>query len=133
MSKQQLKAILEMAAQTPPPANASPQMMRAWAEGITSHTPVAENVVIERVNCGSFEADLVLPAGGDRSRLIIYYHGGGFFFFSSRTYRVTTTNFARAAGCFVFLPDYNLAPENLTPAAHYDSIAVSRLAIDPGT
>jgi acetyl esterase/lipase len=132
MSKQQLKGILEMAAQNPPPANASPQMMRAWAEGITSHTPVAENVVIERVNCGSFEADLVLPAGGDRSRLIIYYHGGGFFFFSSRTYRVTTTNLARAAGCSVLVPDYRLAPENPAPAAHDDAFAVYRWAIEQG-
>ena len=56
--------------------------MREWAEGMTSHTPLAEKVRIERVNCGPLQADLIRPAGGDPSRLIIYYHGGGFFLFS---------------------------------------------------
>jgi acetyl esterase/lipase len=74
MSKQQLAAILEMSAQNPIPANATPAVM-----------PVAENVQIERVNCGPCDSDLILPAGGDASRLIIFYHGGGFFFGSSRT------------------------------------------------
>lgn len=132
MSKQQLDGILKMAAQNPPPASATPDLMRNWAEGITSHTPLSENVAITRVKFGSFEGDLVLPAGGDPSRLIIYYHGGGFFFFSSRTYRVTTTNLARATGSAVFVPDYRLAPENPAPAAHDDAFAVYRSALSQG-
>jgi monoterpene epsilon-lactone hydrolase len=130
MSKQQLAEILKISAQNPPPTNATPQTMRAWAEGVTSHTPVAANVHIERVDCGPYEADLIQPAGGDPSRLIIYYHGGGFFLFSSRTYRVTTTNLARAAGCAVLVPDYRLAPEHPAPAAHDDAFAVYQWALD---
>ena len=132
MSKQQLAEILKISAQNPPPANATPQMMRAWAEGITSHTPVAENVRIERIKFGPYEGDLIQPAGGDPSRLVIYYHGGGFFLFSSPTYRVTTTNLARDAGCAVFAPDYRLAPENPAPAAHDDAFAVYRWALKQG-
>ena len=132
MSQQQLAELLKIGAQNSPPANPTPQMMRAWAEGITSHTPLAKNVRIERVNCGPCEADLILPEGGDPSRLIIYYHGGGFFFFSSRTYRVTTTNLARAAGCAVLVPDYRLAPENPAPAAHDDAFAVYQWALNQG-
>jgi epsilon-lactone hydrolase len=132
MSKQQLDGILKMAAQNPPPANATPDVMRRWAEGITSHTPLAENVEIERVKVGSFEGDLILPEGGDPSRLIIYYHRGGFFFFSSRTYRVTTTNLARATGSAVFAPDYRLAPENPAPAAHDDAFAVYQSILKQG-
>jgi monoterpene epsilon-lactone hydrolase len=132
MSKQQLDGILKMAAQNPAPANATPGMMRRWAEGMTSHTPLAENVAIKRVTFGWFEGDLILPAGGDPSRLIIYYHGGGFFFFSSRTYRVTTTNLARATGSAVFVPDYRLAPENPAPAAHDDAFAVYQSALKQG-
>jgi epsilon-lactone hydrolase len=98
MSKQQLAAILEMGAQNPPPANATPAEMRAWIEGVASQLPVAENVQIKRVNCGPCDGDLILPAGGDASRLIIFYHGGGFFFGSSRTHRVIASNLARAAG-----------------------------------
>jgi hypothetical protein len=132
MSKKQLAEILKIGAQNPPPANATPRRMREWAEGITSHTPLAEKVRIERVNCGPLQADLIRPAGGDPSRLIIYYHGGGFFLFSPRTYRVTTTNLARAAGSAVLVPDYRLGPENPAPAAHDDAFAVYQWALSQG-
>jgi epsilon-lactone hydrolase len=92
MSKQQLAHLLEIAAQNPPPMNAAPPVMRAWAEGVTSHTPLADHVAVSRSSLGPYPGDLILPEGGDASRLIIYYHGGGFFLFSAHTYRVTTTN-----------------------------------------
>ena len=69
MSTQQLAEILEISAQNPPPANATPPMMRAWAEGITSHTPLAQNVRIGRSSFGPYGGDLILPDGGDASRL----------------------------------------------------------------
>jgi acetyl esterase/lipase len=132
MSTQQLAEILKISAQNPPPADATPPMMRAWAEGITNHTPLAQNVRIGRSSFGPHRGDLIRPEGGDGSRLIIYYHGGGFFLFSSRTYRVTTSNLARAAGCAVFAPDYRLAPENPAPAAHDDAFAVYGWALKQG-
>jgi hypothetical protein len=49
MSKQQLAAILEMSAQNPIPANATPAVMRAWVEDFAGRLPVAQNVQIERV------------------------------------------------------------------------------------
>jgi len=132
MSKQQLAAILEMSAQNPIPANATPAVMRAWVEDFAGRLPVAENVQIERVNCGPCDGDLILPAGGDASRLIIFYHGGGFFFGSSRTHRVIASNLARAAGSAVLVPDYRLAPENPAPAAHDDAFAVYQWALKQG-
>jgi acetyl esterase/lipase len=132
MSKQQLAEIINISAQNPPPANATPDAMRVWAEGITSHTPLADHVHIERAHFGPYEGDLITPQGGDPSRLIIYYHGGGFFLFSSRTYRVTTTNLARASGSTVFVPDYRLAPEHPAPAAHDDAFAVYEWALRKG-
>jgi acetyl esterase/lipase len=132
MSKQQLAAILEMGAQNPPPANATPAAMRAWIEGVASQLPTAENVQIKRVNCGPCDGELILPAGSDASRLIILYHGGGFFFGSSRTHRVIASNLARAAGSGVLTPDYRLAPENPAPAAHDDAFAVYQWALKQG-
>ena len=132
MSKQQLAAILEMSAQNPIPANATPAVMRAWVEDFAGQLPVAENVQIERVNCGPCDGDLILPAGGDASRLIIFYHGGGYFFGSSRTHRVIASNLARAAGSAVLVPDYRLAPENPAPAAHDDAFAAYQWALKQG-
>jgi acetyl esterase/lipase len=132
MSKQQLAAILEMSAQNPIPANATPAVMRAWVEDFAGRLPVAANVQIERANCGPCDGDLILPAGGDASRLIIFYHGGGYFFGSSRTHRVIASNLARAAGSTVLVPDYRLAPENPAPAAHDDAFAVYEWALKQG-
>jgi monoterpene epsilon-lactone hydrolase len=132
MSIQQLAAVLEMSAQNPPPANATPPEMRAWIEDVSSHWPVAENVQIERVNCGPCDGELISAAGGDASRLIILYHGGGFFMGSSRTHRVVASNLARAAGSAILTPDYRLAPENPAPAAHDDAFAVYEWALQHG-
>jgi epsilon-lactone hydrolase len=132
MSTQQLADILKISAQNPPPGNAAPPTMRAWAEGVTSHTPLAENVEIARSSFGRCRGDWILPEGGDASRLIIYYHGGGFLLFSAQTYRVTTTNLARVADAAVFAPDYRLAPENPAPAAHDDAFAVYQSALKRG-
>jgi monoterpene epsilon-lactone hydrolase len=132
MSTQQLANILAISAENPPPANATPPAMRAWAEGITSHAALADRVTISRSSIGPYPGDLIVPEGGDTSRLIIYYHGGGFFLFSAKTYRVTTSNLARAAGVAVFAPDYRLAPENPAPAAHDDALGVYRCALKNG-
>lgn len=132
MSTQQLAQILETNAKNPPPENATPDMMRAWIEEATSQLPVADNIRIKRVKCGPCEGDLILPEGGDDSRLVIHYHGGGFFFCSSRTHRGIASNLARAAGCSVLVPDYRLAPENPAPAAHDDSFGVYQWALGQG-
>jgi epsilon-lactone hydrolase len=132
MSTQKLHEILTLAAANPAPADATPATMRAWAETLTSDAPLAQNVRIERARVGTFDGDLLLPQNGDSSRLIIYYHGGGFFFFSSQSYRVTTSNLARGAGCAVFAPDYRLAPEHPAPAAHDDAFAVYQAALKAG-
>jgi monoterpene epsilon-lactone hydrolase len=124
MSKRQLAAILEMSAQNPIPANATPAVMRAWVEDVASHLPVAENVQIERVNCGPCDGDLILPADGDASRLIIFYHGGGYVFGSSRTHRVIASNLARAAGSAVLRAEGVTAPgpsSSTTPSPTFTS------------
>jgi acetyl esterase/lipase len=129
MSKHQLAQLLELSAQNPPPPNATPLVLRAWAETISSHTPLADGVTIGRTSLGPYQGDLILPENGDASRLIIYYHGGGFFIFSAATYRVVTTNLARASGFAVFAPDYRLAPEHPAPAAHDDAFGVYQAAL----
>ena len=130
MSKQALAAILESSAQNPPPENASPAIMRAWAEGITRHAPLAPHVSVRRASFGPYQGDLLVPDSGDPTRLIIYFHGGGFFLFSAHTYRVTTTQLARASGATVFVPDYRLAPECPAPAAHDDCFVAYQAALE---
>jgi len=103
--KQQLAAILEMSAQNPIPANATPAVMRHGSRMSPATCPCRERPDRACELRTLWTADLILPAGGDASRLIIFYHGGGFFFGSSRTHRVIASNLARAADSAVLVPD----------------------------
>jgi monoterpene epsilon-lactone hydrolase len=132
MSKQQLDGILKMAAQNPPPPNATPDVMRRWSEGITSHTQLAENVEIKRVKVGSFEGDLILPEGGDPSRLIIYYHGGGFFFFPAAPIASRPPTWRAPPGVPCSRPIIVSRPKILPPAAHDDAFAVYQSILKQG-
>src|SRR5579859_6986115 len=68
MSKQQLAAILEMSAQNPIPANATPAVMRAWVEDFASQLPVVHRgrpglrddsvTVVKRMKAAGVAADL---------------------------------------------------------------------------
>jgi monoterpene epsilon-lactone hydrolase len=132
MSKAQLDFILDISAQNPPPENATPDMMRAWFEGINAQTPIADGSMIERVAAGPCGGDLIRRAETDEGRLVIYYHGGGFVFGSSRSHRVIATHLARTSGAVVLAADYRLAPENPAPAAHDDAFAVYKWALGEG-
>lgn len=132
MSKAELDFILGLSAQNPPPENATPDMMRAWFEGINAETPIADGSMIERVLAGPCGGDLIRRADTDENRLVIYYHGGGFFFGSSRSHRVIATHLGRASGAAVLAADYRLAPESPAPAAHDDAFAVYKWALAQG-
>ena len=132
MSKAQLDFILDISAQNPPPENATPDVMRAWFEGINAQTPIADGSMIERVPAGPCGGDLIRREETDESRLVIYFHGGGFFFGSSRSHRVIATHLARTSGAAVLAADYRLAPEHPAPTAHDDAFAVYKWALAQG-
>ena len=132
MSKEQLDFILQISAENPPPANASPPQLREWFEAINAQTPIADGAMIETISVGPCPAELIRLPGGDESRLVIYYHGGGFLFGSPRSHRTIATHLAKASGATVLSVDYRLAPEHPAPTAHDDSLAAYRWALDAG-
>ncbi|MEJ2693210.1 MAG: alpha/beta hydrolase [Candidatus Thiodiazotropha sp.] len=132
MSKAQLDAILQIAAEAPPPANPSPEEMRGWFEAINAQTPLAPNVKIESVSEEPWKGEWHRPPKSDASRLIIYYHGGGVLFGSSRSHRSVTTHLAQLSGMAVLSVDYRLAPEHPAPGAHDDCFAAYRWALAQG-
>ncbi len=132
MSKAQLDAILQLAAEAPPPADPSPDAMRAWFEAINAQTPLAQGVEIEAVSPGAWSGEWVRPSGSQGHGMIVYYHGGGFLFGSPRSHRAITTHLARLTGLPVLSVDYRLAPEHPAPAAHDDCFAAYRWCLDQG-
>jgi epsilon-lactone hydrolase len=132
MSKAQLDAILQIAAEAPPPADPSPAGMRAWFEAINSQTPQAPGVEFEAVNPGPWSGEWVRPPRCDDRRLIVYYHGGGFLFGSPRSHRAITSHLALFSALPVLSIDYRLAPEYPAPAAHDDCFAAYQWAQGQG-
>lgn len=86
----------------------------AFFEG---HYRLAEDVVVEAVDCNGVPAEWVSVAGSRTDRAILYIHGGCFISGSPVTVREFCSRLACAAGFRVLSVDYRLAPEHPFPAA----------------
>jgi len=138
MSAPQLEAILQMAAQNPPPAQATPAQLRAWFDASNSQMPLAQGLLpIETLHLpngggGTMAAELLSTPQADPRKLVIYYHAGGFVFGSLASHRSLCSYLAQFCGARVLNVEYRLAPEHPAPAAHDDALAAYRWALDQG-
>ena len=137
MSAQQLQAILQMAAQNPPPVQGSPAQLRAWFDASNSQMPLAQGLPIQTLRIpngagGTMAAELLSTPQADPRRLIIYYHAGGFVFGSLASHRALCSYLAQFSGAQVLNVDYRLAPEHPAPAAHDDALAAYQWALVQG-
>lgn len=137
MSAQQLEAILQMAAQNPPPPQATPVQLRAWFDASNSQMPLAQGLPIRTLHIpngagGTMAAELLSTPRADPRRLVIYYHAGGFVFGSLTSHRALCSYLAQFSGAQVLNVDYRLAPEYPAPAAHDDALAAYEWALANG-
>lgn len=137
MSAQQLEAILQMAAQNPPPPQATPAQLRAWFDASNSRMPLAQGLPIQTLRIpnwagGTMAAELLSTPQADPRRLVIYYHAGGFVFGSLTSHRALCSYLAQFSGAQVLNVDYRLAPEHPAPAAHDDALAAYQWALANG-
>lgn len=137
MSAQQLEAILQMAAQNPPPAQATPAQLRAWFDASNSQMPLAQGLPIQTLRIpngagGTMAAELHSTPQADPRKLVICYHAGGFVFGSLTSHRALCSYLAQFCGARVLNVDYRLAPEHPAPAAHDDALAAYQWALAQG-
>ncbi|RYH61643.1 MAG: alpha/beta hydrolase [Alcaligenaceae bacterium] len=137
MSAQQLQAILQMAAQNPPPPAASPAQLRAWFDASNSQMPAAHGLSTQKLRIpnaagGTMAAEWCSTPQAAPHRLIIYFHAGGFVFGSLASHRALCSYLSQFSGACVLNVDYRLAPEHAAPAAHEDAFAAYRWALDKG-
>ena len=137
MSAQQLQAILQMAAQNPPPQGASPAQLRAWFDASNSQMPPAPGLSVQSLRIsdvagGTLAAELLGTPQSDPRRLVICYHAGGFVFGSLDSHRALCSYLAQFSGARVLNVGYRLAPEHPAPAAHDDALAAYQWALDSG-
>jgi epsilon-lactone hydrolase len=86
--------------------------------GMTSQTPIAPDMTLERVDERDARGWWVRPPGAPSDRAIMFIHGGGFMVGSAEAYRGLASQLATRAKVATFVVDYPLAPEHPYPAAN---------------
>ncbi len=88
--------------------------------------PVAEDVVLEPVDCGGAPGEWSIVPGSDASRTLMFFHGGGYCSGSILSHRRMVTEAGRYAGARTLAVGYRLAPEHPFPAAFDDALTAWR-------
>jgi len=88
--------------------------------------PVAEDVVLETVDCDGVPGEWSIVPGSDASRTLMFFHGGGYCSGSILSHRRMVTEAGRYAGARTLAVGYRLAPEHPFPAAYDDALTAWR-------
>ena len=100
--------------------------MRAAYDAMTTQTPLADGVDLERVESAGVKGWWIRPDSALADRAILFLHGGAFVLGSATGYRGLASQIAVRAGIDTFVLDYPLAPEHPFPAAHDAAIDALR-------
>jgi acetyl esterase/lipase len=105
---------------------------RAPFDDVMERVPAPADVTFEADTVGGISGLWAKPARSKKGAAIIHVHGGWFNFGTARAYRNLVGHIASSAGADAFIPDYQLAPEHLFPAAVMDVEACYRGLVDKG-
>jgi len=94
---------------------------RRRIEEVGGAFPLAEDIVLEAVDCGGVPGEWSLAPGSDADRVLLYFHGGGYCSGSIASHRTLVTEAGRAAGIRTLAIAYRLAPEHPFPSALEDA------------
>ena len=130
MASEQLNKVIDRIKSQPQNPNASMEMRRAGMERISERAP--SDVICEKVNAGSVNAEWIAAPGAIADRIILYLHGGGYVVGSINTHRAMVSRIARASNARALAIDYRLAPEHPFPAAVEDATAAYRWLLAQG-
>jgi len=93
------------------------RMPAAWTPEMLEPGTIAQDVVIDGVNC-------LICEGETAAGTILYFHGGGYRMGSAAAYANFGTRLAAVSACRIVVVDYRLAPEHPFPAGLSDALAV---------
>jgi len=125
-----IDAIRELLGSKPRPIGWTERRQRL--DEVGSVWPVADDVVLETVNCDGIPGEWSLAPGSDSSRVLIFFHGGGYCSGSILSHRRMVTEAGRAARMRTLAIGYRLAPEHPYPAAHEDAMRAWRFVRGQG-
>ena len=133
MSTTQMDKVSALLRNAPLDLAQDPLKMRAVFHAMLTATPVAADVLTERIVLGgSVPALRVCIAGAAPTATIVHFHGGCYAIGSPETSLNLAADLARRTGAAVVSVDYRLAPEHRYPAAVDDALTAYRALLDDG-
>ena len=117
-------------------ANQSPEAnietARQGLEALSALTPVAQDIIVEKVEIEGIAAEWVTAPNAVEDRVFLYLHGGAYIMGSCNTHRYLASKLSRSTAARVLVPEYRLAPEHPFPAAIEDAVSVYRWLLNSG-
>lgn len=105
---------------------------RNGLEMLSSLTPLAPDVNVEKIMIDGIPAEWVCAPNAAQDRVFLYLHGGAYIMGSCNTHRSLAAKLSRTTAARVLVPEYRLAPENPFPAAMEDALNCYRWLISTG-
>jgi len=105
---------------------------RQGLEALSTLTPVAPDISIEKTIIEGIPAEWVIAPNAVEDRVFLYLHGGAYIMGSCNTHRYLASKLSRSTAARVIVPEYRLAPEHPFPAAIEDAVKVYRWLISSG-
>jgi acetyl esterase/lipase len=130
MAQSEIDAIRALLGSKPRPIGWSQRRQRL--DEIGSIWPVADDVMLEAVDCDGVPCEWSLASGSDETRVLMFFHGGGYCSGSILSHRRMVTEAGRAAHMRTLGVGYRLAPEHPYPAAHDDAMKAWRFLRNQG-
>src|SRR4051794_10431307 len=124
LGQNEIEAIRALLGSKPRPIGWSERRQRL--DEVGSLWPIADDVLLEAVDCDGVPGEWSLAPGSDRSRVLLFFHGGGYCSGSILSHRRMVTEAGRAARRRTLAVGYRLAPEHPYPAAHQDAMSAWR-------
>ncbi len=101
-----------------------PAFRELCEKGASRYARIPSGITLKPLVIEGIQAEWIIPAGADQSKLILYVHGGGYVSGSCNDHRGFISKFARNCGYANLVYEYRLAPEHPFPAALEDSVTV---------
>lgn len=105
---------------------------RAIYDRFVSASPLADDMILERVDQAGVQGWWVRPLIAQPNQAILYLHGGGYVQGSAHAYRGFVSQLVSRTQIPAFVIDYPLAPEAVLPAAPTTALAAWRWLVDQG-
>ena len=101
-------------------------------DGAGKFGKLPNGIEVTPVTIGDIPAEWILPAHGNKDRVILYFHGGGYVSGTCRAHRSITAKFVKGSDIGALLFEYRLAPEHPFPAALEDALAAYSWLLEQG-